>query len=119
MKEKKPEKHVDSTLIPELYNKLLDEFGKQNWWPAETPFEVIVGALLTQQTRWQNVEEAIKNLKEKGLMDAESIASADEDLLEELIFLHRILPPESQTTKRYITFFLRKQYGRSVFSSPE
>jgi len=42
----------------DLYNLLLAEFGPQYWWPAETEFEMIVGALLTQQTRWESVERA-------------------------------------------------------------
>jgi len=49
----------------QIYNKLLKHFGKQYWWPAETRFEVIIGAFLTQQTNWKNVELAIKNLKNK------------------------------------------------------
>jgi endonuclease-3 related protein len=50
-----------------VYNKLLNELGPKNWWPADTPFEVIVGAFLTQQTKWENVEKAIRNLKVRGL----------------------------------------------------
>ena len=49
----------------QIYNKLLKHFGKQYWWPAETRFEVIIGAFLTQQTNWKNVELSIKNLKNK------------------------------------------------------
>ncbi|TFH44519.1 MAG: endonuclease III domain-containing protein, partial [ANME-2 cluster archaeon] len=49
--------------LTEVYEKLLSVLGHQHWWPADTPFEVAVGALLTQQTRWKNVECAISNLK--------------------------------------------------------
>jgi len=52
-----------------MYNVLLERFGKQHWWPAESPFEVIVGAILTQNTSWGNVEKAILNLKKNGLLD--------------------------------------------------
>lgn len=46
-----------------VYRRLLDRYGAQHWWPADTPFEVMVGAVLTQNTAWSNVEKAIDNLK--------------------------------------------------------
>ena len=49
-----------------LYNKLYKFYGPQAWWPSETPFETIVGAILTQNTSWKNVEKAIANLKKIG-----------------------------------------------------
>jgi endonuclease-3 related protein len=52
--------------LGEVYARLYDAFGPQNWWPAETPFEVMVGAILTQHTSWTNVEQAIDRLKESG-----------------------------------------------------
>lgn len=55
-------------ILLKIYDKLLDHFGKQNWWPAATPFEVIIGAILTQNTSWKNVEKAILNLKKAGVM---------------------------------------------------
>jgi endonuclease-3 related protein len=47
-----------------IYELLLAHFGPRNWWPGETPFEVMVGAILTQNTAWSNVEKAIAALKE-------------------------------------------------------
>jgi endonuclease-3 related protein len=55
--------------LRELYRRLLDAFGPQGWWPGETPFEVLVGAVLTQNTNWGNVERAIMNLKAAGVLD--------------------------------------------------
>jgi endonuclease-3 related protein len=55
----------------DIYRRLLDCFGPQHWWPAEEPFEVIVGAILTQSAAWGNVEKAIANLKR-----AEALSSA-------------------------------------------
>ncbi len=46
-----------------IYRRLLDHFGPQHWWPAQEPFEVIVGAILTQSAAWGNVEKAIANLR--------------------------------------------------------
>ena len=60
----------------EIYHRLLRHYGPQHWWPADSPFEVIVGALLMQQTSWRNVAEAIRNLEEAGLLDVRALASA-------------------------------------------
>lgn len=57
-----------SDQLQEMYNRLYDHFGSQDWWPADTPFEIMVGAILTQNTNWQNVEKAIANLKAAGLL---------------------------------------------------
>lgn len=59
-----------------VYGRLLAHYGRQRWWPAETPFEVVVGALLMQQTAWANVERAIAHLRQDGLMDAHALAAA-------------------------------------------
>ena len=46
-----------------IYDRLFDRYGPQHWWPGETPFEVIIGTILTQSTAWTNVEKAVANLK--------------------------------------------------------
>jgi len=65
---------VDAAL--HAYEKLAERFGPQHWWPAESRFEVIVGALLMQQTTWRNVATAIANLKRAGLLSPAEIANA-------------------------------------------
>jgi len=57
----------------EMFDLLLDHYGPRNWWPADTELEVMVGAVLTQNTNWKNVEKAIENLKKKRLMSFESL----------------------------------------------
>ena len=52
--------------LTEIYQLLYDAFGPQHWWPGETPFEIMIGAILTQNTSWANVEKAIANLKSTG-----------------------------------------------------
>lgn len=59
-----------------LYNTLYRRYGPQDWWPGETPFEIMVGAVLTQNTAWINVERAIINLLEAGALSAEAILAA-------------------------------------------
>jgi endonuclease-3 related protein len=64
-----------------IYRLLLNQFGPQHWWPADTPFEVCVGAILTQNTAWHNVERAIINLKNNGLLSPRGLKNiAVEDL---------------------------------------
>ena len=58
-----------STRLLTIYDRLLGHYGPQQWWPGDTPFEVMVGAVLTQNTSWTNVEKAIANLKEKDLLE--------------------------------------------------
>ncbi len=52
-----------------IYRRLFKAYGPQHWWPGDSPFEVMVGAILTQNTNWQNVEKAIKNIKDAGLLE--------------------------------------------------
>ena len=68
-----------------LYGRLLAAYGPQKWWPAESAFEVIVGAVLTQNTSWKNVEMAISRLKDTGLLELENIVALPVDELAELI----------------------------------
>ncbi len=68
-----------------IYERMLAQLGPQHWWPAETPFEVMVGAILTQNTSWKNVERAIDNLKSVGLMAFDALASLPTGLLAEYI----------------------------------
>ena len=68
-----------------FYEVLLAHFGPQNWWPGDTPFEVMVGAILTQNTNWKNVAKAIANLKEADLLDPHRLAQLNHEHLAALI----------------------------------
>jgi len=61
----------------EIFDLLYDRYGPQHWWPGETRDEIIIGAILTQNTNWKNVEKAIENLKIKHLLTLENIAKTD------------------------------------------
>jgi len=67
------------------YELMREHFGHQHWWPGETPFEVCVGAILTQNTSWTNVERAIANLKSADVLDARKMFEASETELALLI----------------------------------
>ena len=68
-----------------LYRRLYRHYGPQYWWPAQTPFEVMVGAVLTQNTAWTNVERAIANLRRARCLSANSILAREPAELAELI----------------------------------
>jgi endonuclease-3 related protein len=69
------------TAFREIHDTLYAAFGPQDWWPADSPFEVAVGAVLTQNTAWTNVERAIANLREAGLLDPAALHHAPDDEL--------------------------------------
>jgi endonuclease-3 related protein len=72
-------------LLREIFGSLDAYFGDLHWWPGETPFEVIVGAILTQNTAWVNVEKAIRCLKDRRLMDPRSMSLIPERELASII----------------------------------
>jgi len=73
-----------SSLI-QTYERLLAAFGPQHWWPGDSPFEIMVGAVLVQNTAWKNVERAIANLRDAGLMSPHALYAVPTDELAELI----------------------------------
>ncbi|HLB70255.1 MAG: endonuclease [Candidatus Methanoperedens sp.] len=89
----------------EVYEKLLNKLGHKHWWPADTPFEVVVGAILTQQTRWENVERAISNLKEKGLLDLQALSMMEAEELEDLVRCTGFYRQKAKRLKEVSTYF--------------
>jgi endonuclease-3 related protein len=94
-----------------IYNKLESHFGPQHWWPADTPFEVIVGAILTQNTSWKNVERAIENLKNKGVLDIEGINRIPQKQLETLLVPSGFYKIKTKRLKHFIDFLFEKYDG--------
>ncbi len=68
-----------------IYQTLFNEYGPQHWWPGETRDEIIIGAVLTQNTNWKNVEKAIANLKIDGILTLQDINTLDRERLSSLI----------------------------------
>ena len=62
-----------SELLKDGFERLLKHYGPRNWWPGDTPFEVMVGAILTQNTNWNNVEKAIANIKQENLLNPKKL----------------------------------------------
>ncbi len=71
--------------LNEMYELLLEAFGPQHWWPGETTFEIILGAILTQNTSWANVAKAIANLKAAGCLEPDKLHALDSEAIEKLI----------------------------------
>jgi len=76
---------MTSEKLTEIYQLLLERFGPQHWWPGETQFEIIVGAILAQNTNWTNVEKAIANLKSADVLSPEKLHNIEVSQLAELI----------------------------------
>ncbi len=74
-----------SNRLQDMYNRLLTAFGPQHWWPGDTPLEIMTGAVLTQNTSWQNVEKAITNLQEADLLTFDILSSLAPEVLAEQI----------------------------------
>jgi endonuclease III related protein len=73
-------------MIKTLYDELAAEFGPlEGWWPAETPFERVAGAILVQQTRWENVDRVLCEMKRRGLMSPETVVSLPVEELERIV----------------------------------
>ena len=107
--------HKNSLTTKELrhvYRLLLGAIGPRHWWPADSPFEVIIGAILTQNTAWKNVERAICNLKEHGLLSPEKLSKVPEKKLAELIRPSGYFNQKAKKIKRFVEYFLNHHSGR-------
>ena len=103
-----------------IYRKLTRAWGPQHWWPAETPFEVIVGAILTQNTSWTNVERAMAQLREAGVLSLEGIRNITVAQLEVLVRSSGYFRQKAQRLKDVVAFVDAK-YGGSLegmFATP-
>ncbi|KKM11669.1 endonuclease [Clostridiales bacterium PH28_bin88] len=103
-----------------IYQRLYDAFGPRRWWPAETAFEVMVGAVLTQNVAWRNVERAIASLKGTGLMDPMSLYQADQVHIERLIVPTRYYKTKARKLKALVTLVVERYGGdlNRMFSRP-
>lgn len=88
-----------------IYKKLYSSFGPQRWWPADSAFEVMVGAILTQNTNWQNVEKAINNLKELRLLNLKRLYQLPQKKLAALIRPAGYYNIKARRLKEFINFY--------------
>lgn len=111
MRIKDKEKIKDGKVLRRIYNILYSSFGPRRWWPADTPFEVIIGAILTQNTAWTNVVRAINNLKENKLLTPKKLHEINKEKLAMLIRPAGYFNIKSSRIKSFIDFLFGEYDG--------
>ena len=97
--------------LEELYARLFKRFGHQRWWPGRTKFEIIVGAILTQNTNWGNVEKAIVNLRRAGALNVKAIHQVSDKKLARLIKPSGYFNVKAKRLKNLVRFIVREYQG--------
>ncbi|MBN1353940.1 MAG: endonuclease III domain-containing protein [Candidatus Omnitrophica bacterium] len=98
-------------IILDIYKKLYAHFGPQHWWPAKSSFEVMVGAILTQNAAWSNVEKAIHNLKKKKLLSPERMRVTPLSRLAGLVRPSGFYNEKARKLKTFVRFLKRLSGG--------
>ena len=106
-------------MLLKIYKSLYDYFGPLNWWPGDSPFEIIVGAILTQNTAWSNVEKAINNLKKEYLLDPQKLYHINQEELTQFIKPSGYYNIKAQRLKNFVNIFVNDFEGSTekMFSS--
>jgi endonuclease-3 related protein len=97
--------------VYEIYEILLEHFGPQGWWPGDTPFEIMVGAVLTQNTNWVNVSRAIDNLKKEDLLSFKKLYDLPVELLAEKIKPAGYFNLKAARLKNLLNFIAEEYFG--------
>ncbi len=109
-----------ATTLHEIYDRLFSAFGPQDWWPGESAFEVMVGAILVQNTAWKNVEKAIDRLREEGLLTPEALWRVPQPELEELLRPAGYYRLKAGRLRNLLRFFMDRYDGstEAMFATP-
>lgn len=102
-----------SNILHDLYDSLYHHFGPQHWWPADSPFEVAIGAILTQNTNWTNVEKAIHKLKQADILDPVALHRTHPKKLASLIRPAGYFNIKAKRIKHFMRFFMQT-YGGEI-----
>ena len=102
-----------SQVLLNTYHKLFAYYGPQHWWPAEEPFEVIVGAILTQSAAWTNVEKAITHLKEAGALTPKTLRELPSEEIASLIYPSGYYNVKTRKLKAFVNW-LGRRYGDNL-----
>src|SRR5664279_3920668 len=107
-------------MVCAMYRRLARAWGPQHWWPAETPFEVIAGAILTQNTTWTNVERAVANLRASGVLSLDGIRALPLEDLQELIRSSGYFRQKAARLKNFARFVDEHYHGSlgEMFAAP-
>jgi endonuclease-3 related protein len=98
-------------MLPEAFERLLRAFGPQHWWPGESRFEIVIGAVLTQNTSWSNVELALHNLRRQGLLSPAALYATSPSELEELIRPAGYFRIKARRLRNLLEFLFQKHGG--------
>jgi endonuclease-3 related protein len=104
-------KNLKKNKVGAIYRRLFDRFGPQHWWPGESPFEIMVGAVLTQNTSWRNAERAIENLKSAHLLAPKKIHTLPVNRLAHLIRPSGFYRLKARRLKPLVRWFLVRYRG--------
>ena len=86
--------------LQNIHDRMFARYGEQRWWPADTPFEMMIGAVLTQATSWTNVEIAIARLKDADALSPAAIRGMDIEALALLIYSSGFYNAKARKLKR-------------------
>ncbi len=98
-------------ILLKIYNSLYNYFGPLKWWPGDTPFEIMVGAILTQNTSWSNVEKALDNLKKENLLEPRKLYYLHQEELAQLIKPSGYYNIKARRLKNFINLFINDFEG--------
>ncbi|MGO9112652.1 MAG: endonuclease III domain-containing protein [Thermoguttaceae bacterium] len=109
-----------SVVLQEVYQRLLEAFGPQKWWPGDTHFEMMVGAILVQNTSWQNVRRAIDNLRAADLLEPHALHDLPEEELQELIRSAGYYRIKAKRLRSLLQFLVERYDGsiEAMFRTP-
>lgn len=100
-----------SQVLQRFYEALYTAYGPQHWWPGETPTEVAIGAILVQNTNWQNVEKAVARLRAEGLLNWRALHESPVETLAELIHSAGYYKVKSRRLKNFAKWLCEEQGG--------
>lgn len=106
-------KTKQANYLLKIYALLYRKFGPRHWWPGDTRLEIIIGAILTQNTAWSNVERAVANLKKKDLLTVKALSQIPEQKLAELIRPAGYFNIKADRIKKFLAF-LNARFGGSI-----
>ncbi len=98
-------------ILKEIFDRLENRYGPQYWWPGDTPFEIVVGAILTQSAAWTNVEKAIHNLKSTDVLSPERIRDLPLEQLVQLVRPSGYYNAKAEKLKAFVNWLFENYKG--------
>ncbi len=105
-------RRVSPRTLETVYQKLFSAFGPRHWWPGETPFEVAVGAILTQNTSWSNASAAVQELKRRNLLDPQRMGKLPQRQLAKSIRPSGYFNQKARRLKVFVRYLMEHYGGR-------